>query len=182
MACCKKIFILIEIWNKNGQPSIMTPILSTIMEPDAFKVYIDRLHSGKTQRVEALFSPGFLDVNEESLRFEKPIRVHGEAYIAEEDLVLHFSVTAEALMPCSICNEMTPIEISLPSFYEAVPLDEIKGAIYDFRECLREEILLQIPHTAECHGGSCPKRKEMAPYLKAEAAEENDGYQPFADL
>lgn len=152
------------------------------MEPDAFKVYIDRLHNGKTQRVEALFPPEFLDVNEESLRFEKPVMVHGEAYIAEEDLVLHFKVEAEVLMPCSICNEMTPVVLSLPSFYEAVPLADVKGAIYDFRDCLREEVLLQIPHTVECQEGTCPARHEVSQYLKAEKAEENDGYQPFADL
>jgi len=152
------------------------------MEPDAFKVYIDRLHNGKTQKVKGRFPPEFLDVDEESLRFEKPVAVNGEAYIAEEDLILHFAIKAEALMPCSICNDMTPIEISLPSFYEAVPLTEIKGALYDFRDCLREEILLQIPHTVECHGGKCPERKGMEPYLKAETANDPEGYQPFADL
>ena len=152
------------------------------MEPDAFNIYIDRLRNGKNHRIDGNFPPSFLEVEEDSLRFEKPVTVKGEAYIAEDDLVLHLTVKAEASMPCSMCNEMTPIKVSLESFYEAIPLSEVKGAIYDFRECLREEILLQIPHSVECRGGDCPARKEMTQYLKAETAEESEGYQPFADL
>ena len=152
------------------------------MEPDAFNIYIDRLRNGKNQEIDGIFPASFLEVEEESLRFEKPVIVVGEAYIAEDDLVIHLKVQAEASMPCSICNGMTPIEISLGNYYEAVPLSDVKGAIYDFRECLREEILLQIPHTVECRDGHCPERKEMTQYLKAEKADEIEGFQPFADL
>jgi len=152
------------------------------MEADAFNIYIDRLRNGKNQPIEGAFPPDFLGVDDEGLRFEKQVMVRGEAYIAEEDLVLHLAVKTEALLPCVMCSEMTPVEVSLESFYEAVPLSEVKGAIFDFRDCLREEILLQISHTVECQGGNCPARKEMTQYLKAETADEIEGYKPFADL
>jgi len=152
------------------------------MEPDAFKIYIDRLRDGRSQKIEGEFPPDFLEVDEETLRFKKPAKVSGEAYIAEHELVLHLTVRTEASMPCSMCNEMTSVEVELNNFYEVTPLAEVKGAIFDFRECLREEILLRIPHTAECHGGYCPAREEMTQYLRTEVPEKNDGYQPFADL
>ncbi|NGX57453.1 MAG: hypothetical protein K940chlam3_00345 [Chlamydiae bacterium] len=152
------------------------------MDTDAFKIYIDRLWNGKKQVVDESFSPNFLGVDEEGLKFQKPVNVAGEAYIAENELVLHFSVKAEASMPCAICNEWTSVSISLDSFYEVISLEEVKGAIFDFSENLREEILLHIPHTVECHGGSCPARKDVNEYIREDSPDEIEGYQPFADL
>lgn len=152
------------------------------MDIEPFKIYIDRLRNGKAQVVNETVSPDFLEVEEEGLQFRKPIEVSGEAYIAEEELVLHLTIKAEALMPCAICNEMTPIEVFLDNFYEVVPLEDIKGAIFDMRSSLREEILLQIPHTIECHMGKCPARKDYSHYLREEEAKETDGFHPFADL
>ena len=55
---------------------------------------------------------------------------------------------------------------------------------YNFKNLLRETILLEVPSFAECEGGSCPKRKEYNKYLKESSNEqsEDEGYQPFADL
>ncbi len=152
------------------------------MDVDAFKIYIDRLHGGRRQEINETFPPQFLEIEEKELRFEKPIEASGEAYIAESELVLHLSVRAEALMPCSICNEMTASEVVLDNFYEVVPLETISSALFDYRDCLREEILLHLPLTVECRDGNCPSRKEMKHYLRAETPEKQEGFQPFSEL
>ncbi len=154
------------------------------MYTDAFKIYIDRLSQGKVHKIKDVFPSDFIGINESELKFEKPVGITGEAYIAEGEgeLVLHLSVKTEALVPCSICNEMSPVEIVLDNLYEVIPLEDIKGAIFDFSQVVREEIILKLPTAHECSGGKCPKRKEYTKYFKTEASDIEEGYHPFADL
>ncbi len=95
-------------------------------------------------------------------------------------------INTVAILPCAICNGPADVAIAIKGFYYAVPLNEIKGAIYDFREILRESVLLEVPILAECHQGKCPQRKSVEKYLKKESTtgskEDDEGYKPFADI
>lgn len=148
------------------------------MHVDAFKIYIDRLRGGTTHAVEETVSSEFVGVEDDLLRFSKPIRIKGQAYIAEEDLILHFGIEFSADMPCAICNEWTDVKVKIENLYEGISLEEIRGAVYDITDWLREEIILKIPHVAECRG-NCPNREEIKSFIKDA---EEDGYRPFADL
>jgi uncharacterized metal-binding protein YceD (DUF177 family) len=156
------------------------------MTEDAFRVYVEQLRHGVTEEINETFSPDFLEIQEKDLVFSKPVTLKGQVYLADEMLVLHFDIHAVATLACSICNEPADVEIAINGFYHAVPLNEIKGAVYDFREILRETILLEVPISTECHQGKCPQRKSLQKYLKKESApgtkEEEEGYRPFADL
>jgi uncharacterized metal-binding protein YceD (DUF177 family) len=151
---------------------------------DRFKIYVDRLRDHDL-KIHETFKPDFLDVKEEHLKFSYPVALKGEAYLADDTLVMHLNVATEAEIPCSVCNEMTKVEIAIPEFYLAVPLNEIKGGIYDYSEALREEIVLAVPQFAECSGGTCPQRKELEKFLKKPGendSPEEERYHPFADL
>lgn len=150
---------------------------------DAFKVYVDQLRDGQERLFNEVLSPDFLGVKESDLAFDKPVKLKGSAYLAERELVLHWDIDTTAIVPCSICNEPVIIPIHVSNFYYAVPLTEIKSGIYNFKELLRETIILEVPAFAECNGGSCPRRKEITKYLKdASNQTDDEGYQPFADL
>lgn len=151
------------------------------MKDIAFKIHIEQLRNGHSNEIDEVFSPSFLDVNEESLSFTDKVHVQGEAYLAGEMLILHFVVVAHGLIPCSICNELVKVEINIPNFYHAEPLADIKGGIFNFGIILREAILLEAPSFAECEG-KCPKRKEIKEFLKKDTKEQKEGYKPFADL
>jgi len=135
------------------------------MTIDHFKIYVDRLRSGQKEAIEENFAPDFLDVKEEDLHFPAPVAVKGETYVADDHLILHLDITTKALMPCAVCNEQTEIPIALKNLYLTIPLEEIKGAIFDFSTELREAILLQIPPFIECGNGKCPQREELKKYL-----------------
>ncbi|MCB1148733.1 MAG: hypothetical protein KDK48_01080 [Chlamydiia bacterium] len=150
------------------------------MNVDALKIYIDRLAGGHVHKFEEDVDPSLLEMDDAVLRFTKPIRLKGEGYIASDELILHFTVEAVAEMPCSVCNEWTPWELRLKDVYVALPLSEVKGAVFDIGEIVREEILVNIPYVIECEG-SCPKRSELGKLLKEEKPE-GDVYHPFADL
>ena len=155
---------------------------------DAFKIYVEQLRDGRIEEIHEKFDPAFLDVKEEELSFEDEMSVDGKAYLADDELILNFDVTTSAKMPCSVCNRPLKISIDIKEFYFAEPLEKIKSGIYNFKDILRENILLEIPGFIECEQGNCPARKEIAKYLKKSSADEKqsdsdeEGYHPFADF
>lgn len=154
------------------------------MDEDDFKIYVEQLRDGHERIINQSFSPNFLDVHETDLAFEKDVKVNGKAYLAEDELIINWDIDAEALIPCSICNQMVVVPLHLENFYHAEPLSDVKGGIFNFKGALREAILLEVPSFIECEGGSCPRRQEFSKYLKptSEDRPDEEGYQPFADL
>ena len=151
---------------------------------DRFKIYVEQLREGHEEKIHEKLTPDFLEIDDPDLVFETPIELDGSAYLADSELVIHWEIKTEAWIPCSICNEPVKIPIHIFNFYYSEPLAEITTGIYNFKELLRETILLEVPAFAEC-GGSCPKRKEFNKYLKEaskQTTDQEEGYQPFADL
>jgi len=152
------------------------------MESDQFKIYVDRLRGEKSETISFNLDATFLDVTEKDLTFSKEISVEGETYIADEYLIIRFSALTVATLPCSICNEGVDFPIELKNFYHTEPLEEIKGAIFDFKDLLRDTILLQAPLFAECIGG-CQERSKVNKYFKeSPAPTTNKEYFPFESL
>lgn len=156
------------------------------MTKDKFNIYIEPLRQRETTEIDEVYSPDFLGVDDEDLSFTDEVRVHGEAYLAGEALILTFSIHAQGVIPCAICNEPVEVKIDIPSFSHAEPIEDLKAGVFNFREVLREAILLEVPLFVECESGQCPKRKELEKYLKPprKGDEKNgdEGYRPFADL
>jgi uncharacterized metal-binding protein YceD (DUF177 family) len=149
---------------------------------EPFKIWIDRLRGGHTQKIAEIVDPAFLDVEEADLRFESPVAVQGEAYVSEDQLILRLKAATKAVMPCAICNQITQTEVKIENFYHTQPTEEIPGAIFDFREALREALLIELPQYIECSGGKCPERPAIAPYLRSEKRAEKPTYFPFKDI
>jgi uncharacterized metal-binding protein YceD (DUF177 family) len=132
---------------------------------DTFKIFVGRLKVEHEERIEEILSPDFLDIQEAELAFQAPVYLRGIADVADEMFVLRLVIETELIMPCAICNQGTAIKISIPDFYYTEALAEIKGGLFDYRDILREAILLEIPYTAECNSGHCPERAAMAKYF-----------------
>ena len=145
---------------------------------EEYRIYVDRLREGVVEKIKQVCSPEFLDVEEEDVRFEALVMVEGEAYTAEQSLILKVHIETTAIMPCSVCNEDVEVKLNIPSFYHCVPISEIKGNVLDFREVIREDILLETSEFAECNQGNCSKRKEIEKYM----GNREEGQKPFADL
>ncbi|MGC1878166.1 MAG: hypothetical protein WA347_02500 [Rhabdochlamydiaceae bacterium] len=147
------------------------------------KIYIDRLKGTQTLKIEETLSPDFLEVDEEDLLFDEAILIKGEAYVADEHLVIHLNIETTACLPCSICNHPIQVPVALKNIYLTKTLTEIAGAIYDITDEVRESILIQTPLFAECNGGKCPEREHLKQFLKPEQTTGDDiVHFPFADL
>lgn len=149
---------------------------------EPFRLYIDRLRGGQVEKIQGPFPSDFLGEEEEGLKFPFPVAAKGEAYLSEEHLVIRLEAGVRALVPCCVCNEFTEITLETKDFYQTVPLSEIKGALYSFKESLREALMIELPLYAECTGGKCPKRDVLAPYMKRKSKADDDTYFPFSQL
>lgn len=148
-----------------------------------FKIFVDRLKKEHSVSIHEVVSPDFLDVKEEELYFQNQVKVDGEAYLADDELVLHLSAEAEAVIPCAICNESVNTLVILDDVYHAEPIKNIKSGVFDYQDLLRESLLLETPEFVECKG-NCPKRKTFQKYLKETSDQDGqtEGYKPFSDL
>lgn len=142
------------------------------------KIYIDRLKDGHQEVFHETLSPEFLHTEDKELQFQDPVILKAEAYIAEDHLVIHLNAETTAILPCSICNDPVRMPISLKNSYLTKPLSDIKGAVFDLEEEIRESIVLNAPLFAECHNGKCPERENMKKYLKKDERPEKGEKDP----
>ena len=140
------------------------------------KIFIDRLINGKVLHLDEILPPTILEVNEKDLQFHTPITVNGQAYLTDSHLVLKLNIATTATLPCSICNDLVTLSITIPSFYHAEELTAIRGGIYDFTPPLREGVLLEVPNYVECNK-NCSKRDNIKHYFA-----KGQHQHPFADL
>lgn len=149
---------------------------------DTFKIFFEQLKGGKVEKLDVTVAPDFLHIDEDVLQFKDPVLIKGEAYLADDALILHLNAEAIAVIPCSICNEPVRVPIEIRNFYHAEPIEGLKKGYFDFKEVVREAILLEVPAFAECSKGNCPKRKEIVKFLKKPASTDDTGNRPFADI
>lgn len=152
-----------------------------------FRIYIDRLKSGKTEKLDGSFSPDFLEVKDQELSFSESVELTGETYLTDGTLVLHFGVKTATLQPCAICNKSCSCSLKIMGHYHAEDVSEVKSGIFDFRNVLRDAILLEVPSVVECHDGKCPDRESIVKYFAKDEEsqkknESHEGYHPFSDL
>jgi uncharacterized metal-binding protein YceD (DUF177 family) len=154
------------------------------MALDIFNIYTERLQNGHVQEIRETLSSDFLDVHENALSYTGTIEINGEAYLASDELIIHASLSAHCIIPCSVCNEPVTILVKLEDFYHAEPLSAIKSRVFNIGSLVREALLLETPMFAECNNGHCQKRQEIEHYLKPthKDASLEEGYRPFVDL
>lgn len=151
------------------------------------KIFIERLRDGKTQSIAEDLNPSFMDVKEQDLLFEQPIHVHGEAYLAEDWLIVKLTIETQAKLYCAVCNEPFNFAIKIQEMMHEEPLENSRDAAFDLIPLVRETILLEIPFLPQCGTLKCNNRQEVEKYLKKEKHSPDadmpvNGHKPFQDL
>lgn len=146
---------------------------------DTFDIYVHHLSEGHREKIEKTFSADFLAIHEADLVFRAPVTLLGEVEMANGTLILKLKAHTEATMPCVICNREVQVPISTPHFCYTEDLRKVKKGIFNYRDLVREEILLALPSKIECHGGHCPEREAIAKYLSNNTKKDRN---PFEDL
>jgi len=148
-------------------------------------IYIDRLKTGQIQKISENISSDFLEIDEQDLAFNKVFKIEAEAYLANDHLIIRFTLNISAFIPCSICNKMTENILKLDNICFSIALSEIKGVVFDFTDEIRSTILNLVPSFCECNQGNCPDRSILKKYLtspvKDGSSKTKDVYFPFAE-
>lgn len=142
---------------------------------DVLKIFIDRLKSEETEHIQQEVLPDFIDVHEADCDFSSPVQIQGEAYLANDHLVIHLKASTAASIPCRTCNGplKTPVSVD---FTHTVDLTTLTNPVFDYSVDLREALLLQTPQFVEC--ASCPERDTVNKYLK----QPHSSQFPFSNL
>lgn len=151
---------------------------------EGFKIHVEPLRRGNTEKIHEEFSSDFIDLHEDALDFKDPVFIEGEAYVADHELILCLNVATKATIPCSECNEPVEVPIHLPKLYAAQPLEEIKSGVFSMDALIREAIVIEAPQFVKCGGAECLKHKEIEKYFHRASPEEapDDHYRPFEGL
>jgi uncharacterized metal-binding protein YceD (DUF177 family) len=150
---------------------------------DKFLLYIDRLKKGEKENLNLFLPPDIFEVVEDELSFQDPVEMHGEAYVSEPHLIIHFSAQTKVCMPCSVCNEKTKENLIVKNAYHTFDLQELTDATLSFIDIVRESLLLELPQFIECQNGHCPNRPLIEPYLhNPEDEKKDDIHYPFSGL
>ena len=107
----------------------------------------------------------FLNIDESELHFGPQVDIRGEAYVVEDQLILHLDLIVPVVSICTICSGDAALTIDINNLYHIEDIKKLKTTIFDFSSVLRQEILLEVPRYAECRGGNCPDREAMKGYL-----------------
>lgn len=132
---------------------------------DPFTLYIDRLRK-RPESISIEVDPAFMEISEKELLFSEPIFISGQASLLDNHLLLDLKIQTHVSLPCIICNQMFSTPLIIDKFVQTQDIDEIKGALYSYKDEIRTALLLKVPLYPECHSGRCPERQEMAKYLK----------------
>lgn len=152
------------------------------MKDHPLRLFIDRIRAQGCEKIDLRLDPDFMDIHEKELAFIDPIAVEGEVYLAGEEVVVALRAETVIHMPCAICN--ASIALPLQNAWTSVePVESFRHGVIDLSEMVRENLLIEVPLTAECEQGNCPERVALAPYLRQkQAGREETGFHPFADL
>ncbi len=119
-------------------------------ETDPFTLMIDRLRDGHRELIAGSVPADFLEVKEEELSFPHPVSFRGEAYLAEDHLIINLEAKTDCELPCSLCNERFMRPLHLPTLTLAIAIEELRKPFYSFRDELRTALLLEVPAFAHC--------------------------------
>lgn len=153
---------------------------------DLCVIPIEHVREGKSVSLDHVFDPATLELGDADLAFTSSITLRGNAYLAEDHLVIQVNISGAASLPCCVCNTPVTIPFNHKNLYITKPLTDLHAGRFDFKDDLREAILLELPSFAECHGGKCPERTQIECYLKhpsmSETKQKEDQYFPFHSL
>ena len=146
-------------------------------------INVARLEGDKTEKLTCQFPAEIMDIEEGDLQFESPISCTASAYLASDHLVIHLDIDAKAKLPCTTCNDPIEKTISLRHVYYSSPIEELDSQEVDLRPIIRENILLETPHFAECVQEGCPEKEALKGYFAtASESPSEDSHFPFAQL
>lgn len=170
-----------------------------------FVVYVDRIRDGSQVDLNEVSSPAFLDIdNDPEIRPSQDVSFSGNAYIADDWLIIQGSIETTLMMRCAMCSELFEFPVHITDWMHEEPIENCTSGTFSYEQLIRESVLLEAPFYALCGGKVCLHREEVSVYLSKASSEttsdvfeggkkskteleyirsiQENGYQPFKEL
>lgn len=149
---------------------------------DSLKLYICRLKlPGEKEVISYSLNPELIREVGEEILFCSPICVNGSLErIDHEFWALSLNVTTELGMRCCVCDEFFLHQVEIKDISHFIHYEDSKTGVFDCKQLIRQELLLECDHFLECQSLGCPKREVLSDFLKKKDAFRGDN--PFECL
>lgn len=149
---------------------------------DSLKLYICRLKlPGEKEVITYSLDPEHIrEVGEEEL-FCSPICVDGSLErIDHEFWALSLNIKTQFNARCCVCNELFLRPVMIRDISHFIHYEESKTGIFDCKQLIRQELLLECDHFLECQSLGCPQRRMISDFLRGKDTFRGDN--PFECL
>ncbi|AAP05550.1 hypothetical protein [Chlamydia caviae] len=135
---------------------------------DDLKLYICRLKfPGEKEVIKYSLSPEKIcELGEEEL-FSNPIEVSGSLEkIDNEQWILSLSISTQLGLRCCICDKKFLYSVNSIEISHLICHEDAKSGVFDCKDLIRQELLLESDHFQECEKESCPERGNIVQFLE----------------
>lgn len=157
------------------------PIKTNADQP--FKIHINALQNGHVDKIDLtidLATTPLLNPEEsQGLKPGKELKISGEGYLAQNELILKLKFSFDCYLSCIICNNFFSTKIE-GLIEHILPLSNLRTQIFDYKDLIVENIYLNQPPFAECSQGSCPERENVEKCSRQKKGQ--NIYFPFENL
>lgn len=141
-----------------------------------FQIPLDSLKNNNIYKFENVVYAKELDIPEENeLKFTKPIKIDGKAYITDDTLILTLNISFFIEIPCSSCNKFFEKSFIIKNLHITEKVLKINST-YDYKDEIRNACFLEIPSYIQCNE-NCSEINDLKKYLNVK--KENF---PFSNL
>lgn len=158
------------------------PVMDGMEYSDNLKLYIYRLKLPGDKEIIQYSLPAdqIREPGEETL-FASPISVDGSLERIDHDVWgLFLNVTTDLGVRCCVCNEVFSHHVAIKNMSHFIHYEENKSGVFDCKELIRQELLLECDRFLECQNDGCPKRGGMSDFLRKKSSIQ--GNNPFECL
>ncbi|SFZ99599.1 Uncharacterised protein [Chlamydia abortus] len=149
---------------------------------DDLKLYICRLKlPGEKEVIKYSLSPASIRESGEEELFSSTIDVSGSLEkIDSEQWILSLNIATDLGLRCCICDKSFLYSVHLMDVSHLICHEDAKSGVFDCKDLIRQELLLESDHFQECNKEGCPERGNIVQFL--EDRKKIKGETPFDNL
>ncbi|AHK63440.1 hypothetical protein BOKEGFJH_00565 [Chlamydia avium] len=149
---------------------------------DDLKLYICRLKlPGEKEEIRYSLSPDFICEPGEEELFPDEIVVSGSLErIDHEQWFLSLNISTQLRLRCCVCEKKFLYPVKSIEVAHLICFDDAKSGVFDCKDLIRQELLLESDHFQECNKDGCPERENIVQFLKDR--QKDKGNSPFDHL
>ncbi|WP_375793954.1 hypothetical protein O1W69_02585 [Chlamydia sp. 12-01] len=135
---------------------------------DDLKLYICRLKlPGEKEVIKYSLNPESVRESGEEELFCNPIEVSGSLEkVDNEQWILSLNVSTKLGLRCCVCDKSFLYSVGSIEISHLICHEDARSGVFDCKDLIRQELLLESDHFQECNKEGCPERGNIVQFLE----------------